>query len=338
MIRIGPLERRVAIEERNDMSKRPEDQLTYATSSSEPAEADHHGGLSVDLHTMVDRRRMLRVLGLGGLAAAGSAGGSSGATAKGKADGASTTTSTTVSGAAAAPPSGPGGSGGPGGPPPDGGGSAAVAVEVAAGEIPEETAGPYPGDGSNGVDVLGESGVVRSDITSSFGASSGVAEGVPLTVDLTLVDLSEGSTPLAGAAVYLWHCDRDGKYSLYSDGVTEENYLRGVQEADAAGRVTFSSIFPAAYSGRWPHIHFEVYPSLAAATDSANKMRTSQLALPQDACDMVYATEGYEQSITNLAQTSLDSDNVFSDGYSLQLAKVSGSVADGFTAALAVPV
>ena len=49
-------------------------------------------------------------------------------------------------------------------------------VEVADGEIPEETAGPYPGDGSNGPNVLAESGVVRSDITTSFGDASGVAE------------------------------------------------------------------------------------------------------------------------------------------------------------------
>lgn len=39
-------------------------------------------------------------------------------------------------------------------------------------EIPDETAGPYPGDGSNGPNVLAESGIVRSDITSSFGSST----------------------------------------------------------------------------------------------------------------------------------------------------------------------
>ena len=34
----------------------------------------------------------------------------------------------------------------------------------------------------------------------------------------------------------MWHCDREGGYSLYSDGVTEENYLRGVQITDADRR------------------------------------------------------------------------------------------------------
>jgi len=56
--------------------------------------------------------------------------------------------------------------------------------------------------------------------------------------------------PLPGAAVYVWHCDRAGRYSLYSSGVASENYLRGIQVTDAAGRVTFNSIFPAYYTGR----------------------------------------------------------------------------------------
>src|SRR6185312_14870599 len=102
-------------------------------------------------------------------------------------------------------------------------------------EIPEETAGPYPGDGSNGPDVLTQSGIVRSDIRSSFGTASRVAQGVPLTINLTIVDTAKGCGAYAGAAVYLWHCDRDGAYSLYSPGVTAENYLRGVQAADGTG-------------------------------------------------------------------------------------------------------
>jgi protocatechuate 3,4-dioxygenase beta subunit len=178
---------------------------------------------------------------------------------------------------------------------------------------------------------------VRSDIRSSFGSASGTAEGVPLTINLTVVDLAKGCAPSAGA-VYLWHCDREGRYSMYSQGITDQNYLRGVQAADSNGRVTFKSIFPAAYSGRWPHIHFEVYPDLSSATSAGQVTATSQLALPEDACRLVYATDGYGQSVRDLAQTSLDSDNVFGDGSDQQLAKVSGDVTNGFTAALTVPV
>jgi protocatechuate 3,4-dioxygenase beta subunit len=195
-----------------------------------------------------------------------------------------------------------------------------------ASEIPEETAGPYPGDGSNGPNVLTESGVVRRDITKSFGGASGVAQGVPTSIEMTLLDVAAGGSALAGAAVYLWHCNIDGQYSLYDQDIAGENYLRGVQESDSDGKVSFTSIFPAAYAGRWPHIHFEVYESLQAATSAGSKLRTSQIALPKDACDAVYATEGYEQSVQNLAQTSLDTDMVFSDGYASQLASTSGGV------------
>jgi protocatechuate 3,4-dioxygenase beta subunit len=208
--------------------------------------------------------------------------------------------------------------------------------------IPEETAGPYPADGSNAsqqsLNLLDDSGIVRSDIRSSLGTGN-IAEGVPLTIQLQLVNTNGECAPLAGYAVYLWHCNRDGNYSMYSNGVTDEDYLRGVQEADAEGKVFFTSIFPACYSGRWPHIHFEIYPSLAVATNASNKIQTSQLAIPEVVCDTVYeSAEGYSQSITNLSRTSLDTDNVFRDGVTEQLATVTGNITDGYLATLTVGV
>lgn len=179
---------------------------------------------------------------------------------------------------------------------------------------------------------------MRSDIRSSFGSSSTVATGVPLTIELTVVDTAAGCSPMEGAAVYLWHCDIDGRYSLYSQGVTGENYLRGVQAADADGTVRFTSIFPAAYSGRWPHIHFEVYSSVEDATGGGDPIATSQLALPEDVCDTVYASAGYSQSARNMSQTSLATDNVFSDGADQETPTVTGSVAEGYVASLTVPV
>ena len=126
---------------------------------------------------------------------------------------------------------------------------------------------------------------------------------------------------------------------MYSSGITQENYLRGVQIADADGKVTFTSIIPGCYSGRWPHIHFEVYPNEAAITDSTNAICTSQVALPQATCEAVYATAGYSASVSNLAQISLASDNVFGDDSAAhQLGAVTGDVTSGFTVALTVPV
>ncbi len=220
-----------------------------------------------------------------------------------------------------------------------GGGEDATPSEECA-TIPDETAGPFPGDGSNGVNVLKESGVVRSDITKSFGDSAGgTAEGVPLTLTLTVVDAASGcGTPKKGAAVYVWQADREGAYSLYSEGVRDENYLRGVQETDDKGQVTFTTVFPGCYPGRWPHIHFEVYASLADATAATAITSTSQLAFPADVCETVYRTDGYSESVSNLRRLSIETDTIFSDGYDQQLAAMKGGPEAGYTATLVVPV
>lgn len=209
--------------------------------------------------------------------------------------------------------------------------------------IPEETGGPYPADGTNTnggsiVNVLNQSGVVRSDIRASFNGASGVAAGVPLSIKLQLINASGGCATLAGYAVYLWHCDRDGLYSLYSSGVTGQNYLRGVQQTDASGNLAFTTIFPGCYAGRMPHVHFEVYPSLAKAASAANRIKTSQFTFPMATLNEVYAASGYTASVRNLAQISYATDNVFSDGASLQMASVTGNAADGYVVTLTVAV
>ena len=213
-----------------------------------------------------------------------------------------------------------------------GGGSSTCSTRV-----PEETQGPYPGDGSNGPNVLSQSGVVRSDIRSSFAGLAGAADGVPLTLALTIVSASSCS-PLSSRAIYVWHCDRPGRYSLYSAGATNQNYLRGVQEADASGKVTFTTIFPGCYAGRWPHIHFEVYPSVAEATAAGSKLATSQIALTADVSKAVYATDGYAQSADNLSRVSLATDMVFSDGAELETPTVTGSVDAGYVVTLTIGV
>ncbi|MCP2014684.1 protocatechuate 3,4-dioxygenase beta subunit [Deinococcus sp. HSC-46F16] len=205
--------------------------------------------------------------------------------------------------------------------------------------IPSETAGPYPADGSaasgQSLNVLTRSGIVRPDLRTSLGTGH-VAAGVPLTLTLRLVNVNASCAPLAGYAVYLWHCTQDGNYSMYSPATVGEDYLRGVQAAGPDGTVTFTTIFPGCYMGRWPHIHFEVYPTLASATTAGNKIQTSQLALPEATCREVYATTGYSASVRNLNSISLARDNVFSDGHSSQMAAITGSPSAGYAAALTV--
>jgi len=206
--------------------------------------------------------------------------------------------------------------------------------------IPEETGGPYPGDGTNSngngiANALALSGIVRSDIRTSVSPGSKTAAGIPTTLKLQIVNVGASCASAAGAAVYLWHCDRDGNYSMYASGLTSENYLRGVQEADSTGTVTFTTVFPGCYSGRMPHIHIEVYRSETTATSYTNKLKTTQLAFPTDVCTTVYGTaSGYSASVSNFQQISFATDNVFSDGTSTEMATVTGNVTDGYTVAL----
>ncbi len=281
----------------------------------------HEHSLAADLSAMLnlasDRRQTLRWLlaGASALPVLGCGGGGSSASDGAAATSASSSTTSTTTTTAA--------------------GSCAV--------IPEETGGPYPGDGTNSnnsgvVNVLTQSGVVRSDIRSSFNGPSGVAAGVPLTIKLQIVNASGSCAVLSGYAVYLWHCDRDGNYSLYSNGVTDQNYLRGVQASDSSGNLTFQTIFPGCYSGRMPHVHFEVYPTLAKSASAANRIKTSQFTFPMATLNEVYAASGYSASVRNLAQISYTTDNIFSDGYSLQMAAVSGNATDGYVVGLTVGV
>jgi len=293
----------------------------HAAALTDPRWIDEHGnvidedhrGLVYDIRTLVDRRRALGIFGGIGLTSLLAA-----CAAPEPPSSASATTPATSSPSPSA--------------------SATSGASDPLAEVPDETGGPYPGDGSNGVNVLDDSGIVRSDIRSSFGSSTTVAEGVPLTIELTVRDAATGSA-LVGAGVYLWHCDRDGNYSLYTGGLDEVNYLRGVQATDEMGTVRFISIYPACYSGRWPHIHFEVYSDVDNAVASGPIVKTSQIALPEEANALVYATSGYEQSVRNVAQTSLTRDMVFGDDGGIhQIASMSGSVASGFTASLTIGV
>jgi hypothetical protein len=87
------------------------------------------------------------------------------------------------------------------------------------------------------------------------------------------------------------------------------------------------------------HIHFEVFDSLEAAVAGDNARLTSQVALPADACQQVFAHDtGYAQSVRNISAVSLDSDNVFGDGWDAELATVTGDPASGMTIALTIGV
>lgn len=316
----------------------PDSKILLVT-PEQPGEHDHaeddftHLGLNADANMMsrsvMDRRRLLSLgaIGVGTLLGA--------------------TASASILGGGGRPPMPPGGmppGGGPGTPPP--GQGDADTIKSANGQcstLPTETQGPYPADGSSASgqtkNILENSGIVRSDVKRSTNGKT--VSGVPLTLTMQLVDVNTNCTPLAGHVIYIWHCTAAGEYSLYSQGITAEDYLRGVQVTDASGKVTFKTIYPGCYAGRWPHIHFEIYPSLAAAVKGnvdKNVTLVSQIAMPEKESRAVYADKRYAGSTRNLNAITLARDNVFSDGAKTQTPTIGGNVSSGFAASITVGI
>jgi protocatechuate 3,4-dioxygenase beta subunit len=206
---------------------------------------------------------------------------------------------------------------------------------------PEETGGPFPADGSNDngegeeANVLDDAEVVRSNITASLDGS-GVQPGVPMTLNISVMDASTGCVPMPGAAVYVWHANRDGEYSVYNVGMNPghsgDSYLRGVQIADTNGQLSFTTILPGRYSGRASHIHFAVFSD----GTFANRLLTSQMAFDDDQADALYAAaEGYSRSVGG---NHNDQDNIFSDGVDEQMLTLTGDASTGVIGTIVVGI
>nr|WP_234343004.1 intradiol ring-cleavage dioxygenase [Streptomyces fulvoviolaceus] len=175
------------------------------------------------------------------------------------------------------------------------------------------TEGPYYLDGA----------LVRKDITEG-------KSGVPLTLRLTVVDATDGCTPVSGAAVEIWHCDAWGYYSGYTtanpggsapaeseDGSTanDNTYLRGYQIANENGVVKFETIFPGWYTPRTCHIHLKVHTGgeKEDGTYEGGKVNyTGQLFFPDDVAEEIFTLEPYSQH--SGTYTELADDMVYDGG------------------------
>lgn len=202
---------------------------------------------------------------------------------------------------------------------------------------PAETEGPFPSDGSNNAhgtlsNVLKSSGIVRRDMRTNIGKTAIAAEGQVFDLEITLVNARQACAPLAGHAIYLWHCDAVGHYSIYD--LPNASYLRAVGVTDSVGKAAFTTIFPGCYPGRYPHIHFEVYMSLERATSYRNRLLTSQMAMPADACRAIYAaSKSYRASAANFTSVSVERDDVFADSTPRQIAAQTPMVTGGASGA-----
>jgi len=216
------------------------------------------------------------------------------------------------------------------------GGRAGAQAATACSATPTETRGPFPADGSNGrprpINVLAIEGIYREDIRSSFAGMTGVAEGVPLVLDLTVLEPSN-CEPHSHCSVYLWQNDAAGAYSLYN--LPEQNYLRGLQAANRLGRLRFTTIVPGCYGGRYPHCHFEVFQGILAAERGEEPLLVSQLAFPDAECRAIYRDDPrYGESLSNLARLPLERDFVFRDaersGITSQVVRLEGDPVRGY--------
>ncbi|MFA6086144.1 hypothetical protein [Mucilaginibacter sp.] len=185
---------------------------------------------------------------------------------------------------------------------------------------PTEVEGPYPYPGGEIKNPLN-----RTDITSG-------QTGVPLTLNLLVVNTNDNCNVVANARVDLWHCNKDGYYSGYSGqpgilgtkSYVGETWLRGYQATDAKGAVAFTTIYPGWYGGRATHIHFEIF-----VNDVLKKQ--AQLTFSETISDAVHKSTLYTAGINPVRNAS---DSIFGNSatdLANETLSLVGSIAAGYT-------
>ena len=157
----------------------------------------------------------------------------------------------------------------------------------------------------------------------------GNRRGTPLTLRFVVVNAST-CKPIPGAKVEIWHADAAGTYSGVAGA--SGNYLRGIQQADSAGRVRFESIFPGWYPGRTPHIHMKVFVG-------GDEVHTGQVFFRQAVQRTVYRQAAY--AARGQADTTNASDNIYGSAGEralMSLTRKSSRIASGYTGRLTIGV
>ena len=162
----------------------------------------------------------------------------------------------------------------------------------------------------------------RSDLTTNT-TDAAVLQALPLTLEINLVSTtSAGCLPLSNVQVDVWHCDALGNYSDVQSQVGQ-TYLRGYQVSDAAGQVTFKTIYPGWYQGRTVHIH--VKARYYDASGNKTYEFTTQFFFDDGTTDTVFAAAPYNTRGTRDTRNAADS--IYGNNTSLLLAL--SSPADG---------
>jgi protocatechuate 3,4-dioxygenase beta subunit len=108
----------------------------------------------------------------------------------------------------------------------------------------------------------------------------------------------------------------------------DKTFLRGIQITDANGKAQFKTIYPGWYQGRTVHIHVKV-------STGGNEVHTGQLFFPESISNDVF--DGGVYSSRGDADTSNENDNIFADGGKESTLKIARN-GDGYTGSLMLGV
>ena len=151
--------------------------------------------------------------------------------------------------------------------------------------------------------------------------------GIPLAIALQINQVNKNCTALPDVQVVIWHCDKDGYYSGYTNSGylgnqdnTTKTFCRGMGTTDAQGIVRFKTIYPGWDQGRATHIHAQIYVG-------GNLKLSTQFAFPEEINAWVHDSVLYKPHGQN--PTKNTNDNVFRDSIAREMANLSPNVTTG---------
>lgn len=157
---------------------------------------------------------------------------------------------------------------------------------------PQKTEGPY----------YFNANLMRSDIRISTN-NNVFHDGIPLNMAINVIDIN--CNPILNVIVDVWHCDKDGVYSGYSQpggNYIGHDFMRGIQLTNSSGTANFITSYPGWYPGRATHIHFKVRLNSTTYV-------TSQYCFLDSVNNTIYSTPLYSGRGPN--PTTNAADNIF---------------------------
>jgi protocatechuate 3,4-dioxygenase beta subunit len=152
-------------------------------------------------------------------------------------------------------------------------------------------------------EIPDDESMVRRDVREGMA-------GCEFRMYFRLLDAKKQCAPIAGAEMYIWHCNADGYYSGFNGQdptmpysgspnpapMNMDRFCRGIQTTDDDGVASFVTMYPGWYAGRPIHVH------LVARVPGQTTTRyiTTQLYFPA-----AFTTEVHESEPAYMARASM---------------------------------